>query len=80
MSVEALHATLYGHLTCSRLDDDLDMTVSIWRMTVTIWEMTVSIWEMTVSIWDISSLCPTHGMLTSRREPGATDLSVSKAR
>ena len=32
------------------MEDDLKMTISIWKMTV-------SILKMTVSIWDILSLC-----------------------
>jgi hypothetical protein len=32
------------------MDDDLKMTVSIWRMTVSIWEMTVSMCDI-LSLW-----------------------------
>ena len=28
------------------MEDDLQMTVSIWKMTVSMWKMTVSIWDI----------------------------------
>ena len=47
-------------------DDSVDMEDD-HEITVSIWEMTVSIWNMTVSIWDILSLyCQTLPVLKLR--------------
>ena len=49
------------------MEDDLQMTITIWEMTVSIWEMTISTWDI-LSIWLYDVASNTCHALLSRKQ------------